>query len=252
MKVTILGTGAAYPGAGEACAGFLVEERNIKLLVDCGTGVLSNLQKFLYLSSVSDIVITHMHADHFFDLIPYRYALYYGVENSNDSKPRLYLPPGGIEVLDQVTSPFAETDSFFSDVFDVSEYDSERLLQLEDLALQFVPVKHYIPTYGLTVTSDKKLAYSSDSGMCKGIRQVAKDADLFICNVGACLDKRGDNDWGHMAPAQAGALARESGVKQLLLTHLWPVCNRSQSLKLASDTFGGLVELSESGHTYEL
>ena len=252
MKVTILGTGAAYPEVNQACSGYLVEEGNTRLLVDCGTGVLSNLQQFLDLLDVSDIVITHMHADHFFDLIPYRYALYYGIENPDNHKPCLYLPPDGIKALYQVVSPFAETDSFFHDVFNVSEYDPKSSLQLGNLVLQFAPVTHYIPTYGISITSDKKLAYSSDAGLCPGLKQVAKDADLFICNVGACFDVYQDHTWGHMIPAGAGTLAEEVGVKHLLLAHLWPACNRSQSLKMASDNFGGLVELSESGRTYEL
>jgi ribonuclease BN (tRNA processing enzyme) len=157
MKITILGNGAAYPGVDQACSGYLVQEGNTRLLVDCGTGVLSKLQQFLTLLEVSDIVITHLHADHFIDLIPYRYALHYGIENLDNHKPCLYLPPDGIKGLHQVVSPFAENDSFFHDVFKVSEYDPESPLKIGNLFLQFALVKHYIPTYGISITCNKTL-----------------------------------------------------------------------------------------------
>ena len=252
MKVTILGTGAAYPSAGEACSGFLVEEGHIKLLVDCGTGVLSNLQKYLDLTSITHIFISHMHADHFFDLIPFRYALRYGLETSREARPHLFIPPGGSQALQQVISPFVESDNFFPEVFDVTEYEPGKLIKLEDLKLQAIPVKHYIPSYGLIVTGSKKLAYSSDSAPCSGLSQVAKDAELFVCNVGACLINNKFVSWGHLSPAESGILARDAGVKKLLLSHFWPSCERNLCLEEVAGSFGGHVELAEPLRTYQI
>ena len=251
LKITILGTSAVYPGAGEACSGFLVEEGNVKLLVDCGTGILSNLQKYSNLCDISDMVISHMHADHFFDLVPYRYALRYGLENA-DCKPRLYLPPGGIKILHHVVDSFAESDTFFSDVMEVSEYYPGRPLSLGNLLIEFVPVYHYIPTWAISIVTSKKLAYSAGSGMCPGLLQVAKDADLFICNIGACLANRKTDNWGHLRPSQAGKLARDAGVGRLLLSHLWPECNRTAAVADAAEIFNGSVELAKACFTYNL
>jgi ribonuclease BN (tRNA processing enzyme) len=252
LKVTILGTGAAYSGLGDAGSGFLVQEGKTNLLIDCGTGVLSNLQRHIDLANITDIVISHMHADHFFDLVPYRYALRYGLEGSNVARPRLHLPPDGDGVLRQMVSYFAESDSFFPDAFDVSEYEIHGGVRLDNLSLQFVAVQHYIPTYGLTITNTKKLAYSSDSGLCAGLLEIARDADLFICHIGACLENGKIAKWGHLTPEQAGEVASQAGVKRLLLSHLWPACNRALSLEKASRCFSGSVELAKASHSYEL
>lgn len=251
MKVTVLGTSGAYPGPDQACTGFLIQEDNTNLLLDCGTGVLANLQKFVGLTEVTDIVISHMHADHFFDLIPFRYALRYGLEKPEGNRPRLFLPPEGIQALSQVVQPFSESADYFSGQFEMSEYQPGETGQIGPFSVAYIPVKHYVPTYGMTIEGNKKLAYSSDTGACPEMERVAKDADLFICHIGACLGDR-DDLWGHLRPDAAGELARKAGAKRLLLTHLWPACDRETSRIKASLAFGGPVEMAESCQTYIL
>ncbi|MDZ4247532.1 MAG: MBL fold metallo-hydrolase, partial [Dehalococcoidia bacterium] len=209
----------------------MVETDRATVLVECGTGVLNYLQKYHELTAISDIVISHMHADHFLDLIPYRYALCYGIESNNMPRPRLHLPPGGIDVLRQVTLPFSETDNFFEDAFRVSEYNPGEPLELDGLKFQFTPVYHYIPSFGITVTGSKKLSYSSDSGPCPELIEIARDAELFICNTGACLESKKDVSWGHLTPEQSGRIAREAGARHVLLTHIWSTCSRASCLE---------------------
>ncbi len=252
MQVTVLGTSASYPGFGQACSGFLAQEDGVNLLVDCGTGVLSNLQRFLDLRDVSDIFISHMHADHFIDLIPYRYALRFGLNGQQHSRPRLYLPPGGIDVLKRVAAPFSETDNFFADVFEMSEYEPRGSLQIRDLMLKFAPVSHYIPSHAVSIQSSRKIVYSSDSALCPELSQIAKDADLFLCNVGRSLIPDRDSLWGHLRPSEAGTLAKQANVKRLLLCHFWPSSDRVLSLKEACQTFGGAAELAESCATFKI
>ena len=126
------------------------------------------------------------------------------------------------------------------------------MIKLKNLKLQAIPVKHYIPSYGLIVTGNKKLAYSSDSAPCSGLSQVAKDAELFICNVGACLNNNKFVSWGHLSPEEAGILAGEAGVKKLLLSHFWPTCERNLCLEKVASEFGGPVELAEPLRTFPL
>jgi ribonuclease BN (tRNA processing enzyme) len=252
LNLTILGTSAAYPGSGQACSGLLVQQPPANILIDCGTGVLSNLQKIVELHAVSDIIITHMHADHFIDLIPYRYALKYGLNYSQSVRPKLHLPPGGIKVLNQVVIPFSESDNFFADVFDVSEYNPEMTFRLGNVEIKMVPVEHYIPSYAVSVSNSYKIAYSSDTRMCPGLSQVARNADILVCNVGRCLEPDKESLWGHLRPTEAGTLAKETGAKRLILTHLWPNCNRIAIYNEAANNFGGPTELAEECRTYKL
>ena len=88
--------------------------------------------------------------------------------------------------------------------------------------------------------------------MCPELQGLAEDADLFLCHTGACFGRGNPLFWGHLTPDEAGTLARAAHVKRLLLTHLWPACDRARSLEEASKTFGGPVELAEACHTYDL
>ncbi len=254
MRVTVLGAGPACPGPGEACSGFLVEEDQLRIVVDFGTGVVSNLQNYCDLSDISHVVITHMHPDHFLDLIPLRYALRYRDAYDSDSRTKLSVlsPPGGARTLDRVALPFAETESFFSEVMDVAEYDPGALLVIDELALQFEPVKHYVPTWGLSITGTKKVAYSADSGICPAVQTIARDADLFICNAGANPGIDDPSNWGHLQPEEAGRIAGRSRARRLWVSHVSRRYDKAVAFEKALTAFDGEAELATFGLTLEL
>ena len=77
MKLTILGNNGPYPAPGGACSGYLLssDSGNTNVLLDCGTGVLSNLSRHLPWESLSAVILSHLHYDHMSDLLPMQYAL---------------------------------------------------------------------------------------------------------------------------------------------------------------------------------
>src|SRR3954468_3456477 len=75
MRLTVLGKSPSWQDADGACSGYLVEEGDTCLLVDCGNGGFSKLRRFRDYSAVHAVVISHLHADHFLDLVPFASAL---------------------------------------------------------------------------------------------------------------------------------------------------------------------------------
>ena len=69
MRVTVLGSCASYPGAGQACAGHLVEGGGARVLLDCGHGVVANLGRALDPTTLDAVIISHAHVDHFADVL---------------------------------------------------------------------------------------------------------------------------------------------------------------------------------------
>ena len=102
LALTVLGGSPAWPNHGQAASGYLVESARSRVLLDCGSGIASELRAHDP-GPLTDIVISHFHADHWFDLVPLHYAYRYG---SWSDRPRasLHLPPGGRSVLDRVAA----------------------------------------------------------------------------------------------------------------------------------------------------
>src|ERR1700761_4816862 len=110
LEITVLGKSPSWQDADGACSGYLVEEDGYALVLDCGNGVFSKLREHRDYVDVDAVLITHLHADHLLDLIPFAYALTYaprqqpvpvaGWPGTNDpARPDLYAPAGGRELF---------------------------------------------------------------------------------------------------------------------------------------------------------
>jgi ribonuclease BN (tRNA processing enzyme) len=215
VKLEVIGCSPAWPNPGGACSGYRVDG----LLLDCGPGTLPKLRERERWPSVEAIAITHLHLDHWGDLIPWVWGNLYGPGSKTGSRPALWLPPGSGEELRPILSRLG-TEDMFERAFDVSEYEAGRPFTAAGLEVTAVPVVHYdMDAYGFRVEGERVLAYSGDSGPCPALAEVGRDADLFVCE--ATLE-RGELEGpvrGHLDVDEARAAARDAGAKHLLLTH---------------------------------
>ena len=68
MRLTIVGCAGSFPGPDSASSCYLVEHDGFRMLVDLGSGALGPLQRHLDLRDVDAVLLSHLHADHCFDL----------------------------------------------------------------------------------------------------------------------------------------------------------------------------------------
>lgn len=259
VDLTVLGASPAAPRPGGACSGYLLRADGTRILLDCGTGVLANLQLHGGYGGLDAIVISHMHADHVLDLLPFRYLLKYGPRDQPDFQPPripLYLPPGGRAVLEALVRPilalsgdFEAPERFFADVFAVSEYDPQNELRIGELALRFVPVEHYVPTWAIIAEGTRCFAYSADSGPCPALAAVARDADLFLCEATLAPAAAPPGWRGHITAQEAAEAAQAGGARRLILTHLWRN-DPEAALDEARAVFAGPVDVAQEHRTY--
>ena len=105
MRLTVLGKSPSWQDAGGACSGYLIQEGDTAVLVDCGNGVFAKLRQRIDYVDVDAVVLSHLHADHFLDLVPYAYALTYAPRQQPvpvdrwpgtdcPACPVLHAPPG--------------------------------------------------------------------------------------------------------------------------------------------------------------
>jgi ribonuclease BN (tRNA processing enzyme) len=220
VRLVVVGCSPAWPNPGGAQSGYLVENGSQRLLLDCGPGVLAKLrERDGRWPSVDAIVITHWHLDHWGDIVPWVWGALAG-PGRNVAKVQLWVPPGGLETLRDFGARLGWED-MWTNAFESQEYAEGAAFTAAGLEIVPVGMPHYtLDTYGLRVTSGgRTLAYSGDCGPSERLVELARDADLFLCE--ATLE-RGELDGqprGHLAADEAVAAFEASGAKRLLLTH---------------------------------
>lgn len=215
--MTILGNSGAFPHSCP-CSGYLIEDTNTRVLLECGSGILLNLKKFCEVKDLSGIIISHLHWDHCSDLMTLRYEIDHLQQKGDLKAPiPLYCPDEPDEIYRMLP---------YKDTLKIHTINSDTKFKIGQMTIEFFKVQHPLKSYGLNVykNGDKKLCYSSDTSDFKGLYEAASGAQMFICEATG-LHKEKDTLKGHMTGKQAAAAAQKSGVSRLVLTHFWPYHN---------------------------
>lgn len=99
-----------------------------------------------------------------------------------------------------------------------------------------------------------KVTYCTDSRPTEGIREKAKEADLFICEgmYGEPEDQAKAREKKHMTMYEAAQIAKNAGVKELWLTHYSPSLIRPEEyIKDVKDIFAASI-VAKDGRSVEL
>ena len=231
MRLDVIGSSPAWPNAGGACSGYLVDGR---LLLDCGPGVLAKLREREPWPSVQGIAITHLHLDHWGDLVPWVWGSLFG-PGASIARPALMLPPGARRSLRPVLALLG-TEDMLERAFDVEEYAPGEPFELAGLRVTALPVPHYdMPAFGFRVESERTLAYSGHSGPSDALIELARDADLFVCESTIDDGAPDGPPRGHLSVTEARAAFHASGASRLLLTHRPQERPVPDGLELAED-----------------
>jgi ribonuclease BN (tRNA processing enzyme) len=253
VRITVLGKSPAWQDAGGACSGYLVEAGACRLLLDCGNGVFSKLRAARDFTGIGAVVVSHLHADHFIDLVPYSYALAYSRQaRAAHCRPRLYAPPGARETFRRVTGAW-DAEELIEQAFDVREYEAARELHLEGLHVRFHEVPHFIRTHAVQLRDDDgaTFTYGADCSPNAAIVDFAQGTDLLMLE--ATIEQPEPNGTrGHLTPAEAGAHAQAAGARRLVLTHISDDVDPAWARAEAERTFGAAVELAREGAIYDV
>jgi ribonuclease BN (tRNA processing enzyme) len=92
LSLSVLGTATPYPRPGQPCSGYLLRTPDTAVWIDVGSGTMAELQRHLPLNQIQAIWISHLHPDHYSDLL----AVYNWLVNASPSRPPLpvFGPPG--------------------------------------------------------------------------------------------------------------------------------------------------------------
>lgn len=255
MRLTILGKSPAWQDAGGACSGYLVQEGDYALLLDCGNGVFAKLRERLDYAQVDAVLVSHIHGDHILDLVPFAYALTLGVDPARPRpRPRLLVPQGGAAALRELVGVWGG-GGLIDEAFEPSEYESSTSLELGPIQVRLHPVPHFTLTHAveLIAPSGRRIVYGADCRFSEELIEAARDAELLLAEATLTEpDPAPLHERGHMSAGEAGELAARAGVGRLVLTHISDQLDLERAREAAAAGFGGPVEIAAGGSTWEL
>jgi ribonuclease BN (tRNA processing enzyme) len=252
MELTVLGCQAGMPASGPASSGYIVSTDGARILLDCGPGIAAALSGHGGGAAGLDaIVISHVHADHCYDLLPV------GIRLLRSRPLPLYLPAGGTAVLAALAGVFPlrgeERGTPFHHGFVVHEYQPGETVHIGDCAVTFHLLRHAVPNCGVRVDDGTAtLAYTGDTGPTPALADLARGAGLLLAECTLATPEEGDH--GHLCATDAARVAADAGVRQLVLTHFgsahrdWVAARRSE----ASRVFGGRLRVAYAGATFRV
>jgi ribonuclease BN (tRNA processing enzyme) len=264
MRLTVLGKSPSWQDAGGACSGYLIEEGDTAVLVDCGNGVFAKLRERIDYVDVDAVVISHLHADHFLDLVPYSYALTYAPRQQPvpvdrwpgtdfPARPVLHVPPGARDVFRRVAGAWGN-DDLIENAFELREYDAADQIEIGPIRVSFQPVPHFTETFAMSISSTNgsgRIVYGADCSPTDALAGFARDADLMLVEATLPRPER-TGMRGHLTPEEAGGHAKGAGAKRLLLVHISDELDADWAHKEAAEAFGGPVEVAREGATFDV
>ncbi len=238
MHLTVLGAGPAYSDDPASIgASYLLRSGDAAVVLDLGQGSFARLASRLDPRRLAAIVISHLHPDHFIDLVALRHYLRYYCEPP--ARLRVVGPPG---LGDRIDALHAEPG--FSAAALACEPLTPGAFEAGPFRVEVAPVRHHGDSFGFRVAvgGGRGLVYSGDVGMVDDLRPLVRPGDVLLTEVSFGSGPVPAGAMHLNAEAVAG-LARLSRPSRVLLTHLQMGFDREATIAAVQAGFDGPVEL---------
>jgi ribonuclease Z len=236
-RILILGSANAVPKPGQDNTHLLIESAEKVIMVDCGNNPVAKLvEAGTSILAVTDLVLTHFHADHVASLP----LLIMDMWLEKRATP---LTIHGLQVTLEKARQLLELFSWkdwpgmYPVHFNVIPDDGmQGFITDSNCRIDALPVQHLVPTIGMRVelTCERVVTYSCDTEPCDNLRILAANADVLL------MESAGPGK-GHTSAEQAGMIAHEAGVKKLVLIHYENRADQTAMLNGAAKHFNGII-----------
>ncbi len=259
LSVFFAGTAGSIPTPRRGLPAVLVRRGADRILFDCGEGTQRQLVSSVGLADLTEIFITHFHADHWLGLP----GLLKTFDLRGRDRPLAIHGPRGLRELLTLSLRLAGRVKFELELVELAAGD---VLERDGYSIAPFAVAHRGPALGYALFEDerpgvfdpqaavrlgltpgpefgrlqrgetvkgvpptqvlgaprpgRKLVLSGDTTPCDTLRVAAHDADVLIHEATFADEERGRAaETGHSTASQAATIAREAKVRMLALTH---------------------------------
>lgn len=250
MRLTILGSSGGYSGPNNPTSGFLLEAGGARLWIDAGHGTFSALQRVADYTRIDAVLVSHVHADHCVDLYALNIALRF--HEQGVLRMPLYCPLEVWERVPLLLGDSAEAQEGFHKTFHFHPVAAGEAVELSGIRASFLRTDH--PNYCLAMrleTAEGILTYSADTGPGFDLAGFARGSDLLLCE--ATYQEGLAGAPVHLTAREAAETARRAGVRDLVLTHVWPAFDPRRSVEEARSAAGDVrVEWAAPGSAFDV
>lgn len=247
INITILGSGTCVPSLKRSSCSVLMQVGASKLLFDSGPGTMRRLlEAKTTIFDITHIFYSHFHPDHTAEFVPFIFATKY----PDGSLRKIPLTVAGgrglLYFYERLKAVYGQWIELASGLMEIIEFDNKNAdtIAFEDFTVNTAPVQHIEESIAFRIISSDgfSVVYTGDTDYTETIIDLAKDADLLICEC-ALPDKLKVE--GHLTPSLAGDLAAKAGVRKLALTHFYPQCDEEDIAAECRKTYSGPLVLAE-------
>ncbi|SMO55938.1 MBL fold metallo-hydrolase [Melghirimyces algeriensis] len=245
MKWTVLGCQSPYPGPGGGTPGYLLEVSGQRILVDCGSGVLSKLGCYFQPHQLDAVWLSHLHFDHIADFFVLQYAVKTEVRLGRRKAPLTVYAPA--EPAD-----WAEKLNKYPYVLHQSIHEGQTY-PFHGCEITAHRTEHAIPCYALKIQGQEKvILYGADAGPSTPWNSMCIQPDLFVCEGTFLHQDLPLQPVGHHSVLQAAMAAQRIKAHRLLLTHLYPGYSHQSLWNEASSAYSGQLSIASPGWSISL
>ena len=247
LRMTVIGCSGSYPGPQSSASCYLLEAehegRTWRVLLDLGNGALGVLQRYVDARTIDAVFLSHLHADHCLDLCGYYVMRKYHPEGA---LPRIPVW-GPADTARRMAKAYdLDEDPGMSEEFDFLAYDNTAVT-IGPFHVTAREVVHPVTAFALRIeVGGRVLAYSGDTGVCHGLDDTARDADVLVCEASFMEGVENPPDL-HLTGAEAGRTAARAKAGRLVLTHIPPWHEPVKVLAEATGEYAGPVDLASPG-----
>ncbi|MBI4825436.1 MAG: MBL fold metallo-hydrolase [Nitrospirae bacterium] len=239
MKLIILGSGTCVPSLKRNAPGYFLESEGRQILIDCGSGTLLQLERVgKSYKDIDAVCVTHLHPDHFADLMPLIHALIATPGFKREKELLIAGTVGFIEYYENAFIPIVKRREF------IKLIKMEDDIVLEPFKISSAKTVHFGSSLAYRIEAGgRSVVFTGDADYDQGLIDLSKDADLLIadCSFPHSLKMK-----GHLSAKECGLVAQAAGVKRLILSHIYPSdVSDDKRVEEAQEVFDSHVELAE-------